>query len=77
MPQIAPDEIEQQIIGIVSAIPQQAEMNVDKRSHVTRFFHGSSSGADVLRDDAMKERWTGEIVTRLCALGRRLGFHVC
>jgi hypothetical protein len=31
LPLAAPDEIEQQIIGIVSAIPQQAEMSVDKR----------------------------------------------
>jgi hypothetical protein len=69
-----PDKIEQEVIRVVSAIPDDPANWVDPRSRISRFFLGSSKAADIDRE--IKERWTKEIVIRLVKVGQRLGYKV-
>ena len=73
LPLAEPDEIENHIIRVVSAI---GENRIDDRSRVIRFFDRWSFYAQARRDDAIKERWTKQIIIDLLSLGRKLRFEV-
>jgi hypothetical protein len=76
-PEGEPDKIEQEVIRVVSSIPEQAENWIDNRSSLTRLRQKwLSKDADALRDQEIKEKWTKQIVVRLVELGKRLRYRV-
>jgi hypothetical protein len=63
-----PDRIEQEIIRIVSAIPEQPENWIDDRSGIKRLIEKMRSDTNVLpalQETAIREKWTNEIAFRL------------
>jgi hypothetical protein len=72
-----PDRIEQEIIRIVSAIPEQPENWIDDRSGIKRLIEKMRSDTNVLpalQETAIREKWTNEIAFRLVQLGKNLEY---
>jgi hypothetical protein len=72
-----PDEIEQEIIRAVSAIPDKAENWIDDRPGIKRLIEKVQSDAHVLpalQERAIREKWTKEIAFRLVQLVESLKY---
>jgi len=72
-----PDEIEHEIIRVISAIPEQAENWIDDRSGIKRLIEKMRSDANALpalQERAIREKWTNEIAFRLVQLGKNLKY---
>ena len=62
-----PDRIEQEIIRVVSAIPEQPENWIDDRSGIKRLIEKMRSDTNVLpalQERTIREKWAKEIVSR-------------
>jgi hypothetical protein len=71
-----PDEIEREVIRVISAIPKDPKHWADSRSGLARLTGRLSSNDTELKEENIKENWTKEIVRQLVELGSRLKFRV-
>jgi hypothetical protein len=72
-----PDGIEQEIIRVVSAIPEQADNWIDDRPGIKRVIEKMRSNAHALpalQERVIREKWTNEIALRLVQLGKSLNY---
>ena len=72
-----PDQIEQDIIAVISTIPDQAAKWVDSRSRIARLSDWCwSVNTSILKEQTIGHMWTNEIIKSVEQLGKRSRYSV-